>query len=124
MPNFAGTQAETYFRAATGSAPGILEFTYTLNSTVYVNAGTVSIAGLSAPLDSGLQVVSIQFSIESSAAAYMPVFTPAANPTLGALGTLSLFTTTGTHANGNLTCVVRGRALLCGPSGVLANIAG
>jgi hypothetical protein len=124
VANFAGTLASTYFRAAAGPAPGILEFTYTLSTTAYVDAGVVNLSNIGIPLDSGLQVQSIQFTIESSSAAYMPVFTPAAAPTLTNLGTLSLFTATSTKANGNLTVVIRGRAVLCGPSGVMAKISG
>ena len=121
MANFAGTLAETYFRAAAGPSPGILEFTYTLSTTTYVDAGTIDISALKVPIDVA-QVISIDWSVESSAAAYMCVYTPAGTPALNSLGTLSLFTATGSKATGNLTCVVRGRALLSGPRGVMAKI--
>ena len=121
MATFAGTLAETYFRAAAGPSPGILEFTYTLSSTVYVDAGTIDISALKVPIDVA-QIISIDWSIESSAAAYMCVYTPATTPALTNLGALSLFTATGSKAAGSLTVVVRGRALLAGPRGVMAKI--
>lgn len=122
MANFAGTLAKTYLRVPTGAAPGELEFTYTLSATVYVANGTVNLSALLAPIDN-YSPSSAMFSVESSSAAYMCVFTPAANPTVANVGTLQLFTATSTAASGSLTLVVRGRVLLRGPGGVMANIA-
>ena len=125
MAAFAGTQALTYFRAAAGPAPGILEFTFTLSTTTYVDAGTIGITALKIPIDP-FQVKSVFFSIESSAAAYLPVWTPAATSAITGsnLGALSLFTATGTKASGSLTLVLRCRATLTGPGGVNASIIG
>lgn len=121
MANTAGTLKLAYFRAAAGSAPGILEFTYTYSSTAYVQNGTVNISALNLALDINAPV-SVQFSVEQASppsAAYMVVFSPAANPTLANLGTVALFTTTSAQltAGGSLTFVLRGRVLLTGPGG-------
>jgi hypothetical protein len=118
MADFAGTLARTHYQASFGGHPGILEFTYTLSATAYVANGVINISAVAPPSMAANQVTSIVFSIESSAAAYMPVFTPNGTPTLSNLGALQLFTATGTAATGSLTVVIRGRATLAGFGGV------
>lgn len=121
MAATAGTIAKTYFRAAAGPAPGILEWTYTYSSTTYVANGTIDISKLGVPVTAA-QIASVAWAIESSSAAYMVVYTPAASPILTNIGAVQLFTATGTAATGSLTLVLRARALLTGPAGVNASI--
>lgn len=117
MANTAGTLKLAYFRAAAGSAPGILEFTYTYSSTTYVANGTINLSALNLALDQ-YAPVSVQFSLETSTTAYFIIVTPASTPTLANLGTLQLYTTSGSAPSGSLSNIVlRGRVVLTGPGG-------
>ena len=109
MADFAGTVALVGMDSPHGNHHGVLTFTITLSSTAYAG-GNLNLSAIDWPPGvQASQVGFINFTVGAAAAGYMVSFLPAASPTFANLGTLKLYTATGTEATGSLTLTVQGR---------------
>lgn len=113
MADFAGTVAKVSVTPPFAGHDGHLIFTITLSSTTYVN-GNLNISSISTGF-AGItpdQVKTINFTVGAASAGYMVNFLQASTPTFSNLGTLKLYTATGTEATGSLTLTIRATAVL------------
>lgn len=108
MADFAGTLTKVSHNAPFAGHPGAAVFQIALTAATYVN-GNLNLSSI-VPNLPGVQaadVKNIVFTVGGTAA-YIVNWTPAATPTWSNLGTLKLFTATGTEATGTLTFTIRG----------------
>jgi hypothetical protein len=113
MADFAGTVAKVSATPPFAGHDGHLVFTITLSATTYVN-GNLNISGIANAI-AGItadMVKTINFTVGAASTAYMVNYLQAASPTFSNLGTLKLYTATGTEATGSLTLTIRATAVL------------